>query len=219
MLKDPEEIRIISRARQKNVQDPKRSRDHFNHIFSDFFKELNLKDATLLDLGPGQYDFGELSREKGAITYGIDNDAAVIELGRYKGFPVKNSRLQDIKAESFDTLFDGIFCKLSINAFWFHDDDRRHEVHIREICKLLKPGGWSWIAPWNGVPKKAGLSENDTRRVLAVQARIFKQLGFTAIDLTEKLSKYYGVHGVTANRALYLLNITPPTCLKGCKEL
>lgn len=219
MLTDPEEIRIISKARQKNVQDPKRSRDHFNHIFSDFLEDVKFEGVTFLDLGPGQYDFGELSRKKGAITHGIDNDPAVIELGRYKGFPVKSGRLQHIKAEDFDLLFEGLFCKLSVNAFWFHDDDQRHEAHIKEIVKLIKPGGWAWIAPWNGVPQKAELSEADIRKALSIQINVFKQLGFTAVDLTEKLSKYYGVHGLTANRALFILNLKIPRSLRNCKKL
>lgn len=220
MLTDKEEIRIISKAKQKNVRDPKRSRAHFIHIFSDFLNDVRFKDATFLDFGPGQYDFGEMVRERGAVTHGIDKDPAVNELGRYKGFLIRFGELKDIKAEDFDAIkFDGIFCKLSINAFWFYDEDQRHIEYIREVVKLIKPGGWAWIAPWNGVPKQAELSEADVKRVLSIQAQEFKETGFTGIDLTTSLSKYYGVHGLTANHALFLLNLKTPTRLKGCKEL
>jgi len=64
MLTDPEEIRIISIARQKNVRDPNRSREHFHHIFKDFFSKSDFNGLRVLDLGPGQYDFGELARER-----------------------------------------------------------------------------------------------------------------------------------------------------------
>ena len=186
MLTDPEEIRIISKARQKNVQDPNRSRAHFDNIFKDFLGKIKFDGKVLLDLGPGQYDFGEIARARGALVHGIDNDPAVIELGRYKSFPVISDRLQDIKAVNFDTPFDGVFCKLSINAFWFHDDALNHEGHIDEIVKLIKPGGWAWIAPWNGVPKQAELSEAAVAQVLHIQSKAFKGRRFTSGKMKER---------------------------------
>jgi len=218
MLTDPVEIEIISKAIQKNVRDPNRSREHFNRIFSDFLDRVRFKKAVLLDLGPGQYDFGELARKKGAATYGIDNDPAVIELGQYKGFPVVHGDINDIRGEEFDTKFDGIFCKYSINAFWF-TDDAEHEKHIRNITTMIKPGGWAWIAPWNGVTKNESLTEHDIRRILSVQVKAFKSAGFEAVDLTDELSKYYGVHGVTANRALFVLRLKMPRSVRNCSRL
>ena len=219
MLTDPEEIRIISKARQKNVQDPHRSRVHFTRIFSGFLENVKFEGSVLLDLGPGQYDFGVLAKQRGALTYGIDNDPAVIELGNFKGFPVRYGNIKDMKVEDFDTLFDGVFCKLSINAFWFHNDDQLLINHIKEIARLLKPGAWAWIAPWNGIPKKAELKKEDIRKMLFVQTEVFKQLGFIAFDLTEDISRYYGVHGDTANRPLFILNLNVPKSLRNCTKL
>lgn len=219
MLTDPGEIRIISQARQKNVRDPGRSRKHFLNIFEGFLGGASFEGATLLDLGPGQYDFAEMARARGAMTYGIDNDPAVIELGEYKGYPARLASLKDLHAADYDFQFDGVFCKYSINAFWFYDDDHRGAEYVRQIGRLVKPGGWAWIAPWNGVPKKADLSPDQVAHVLSVQARAFGELGFLGVDLTERLSKRYGVHGSTANRALYLLNLTAPARLAKCQVL
>ncbi len=218
MLTDPSEIHIISKAIQKNVRDPNRSRVHFDHIFADFLNDVIFKSSLLLDLGPGQYDFGVLARQKGAVTYGIDNDPSVIELGKYKGFPVRYGDIEDIKKEDFDTNFDGIFCKYSIDAFWFQDVQHL-ERHIKEIGKLIRPGGWAWIAPWNGSYEDEELSPADIRRALSVQREVFKDLGFTAFELTEDLSKYYGVHGKTANRALFTLNLKMSMKLRTCVRI
>ena len=98
MLTDPEEIRIISKARQKNVQDPHRSRVHFTRIFSDFLENVKFECSILLDLGPGQFDFVVLAKQRGALTYGIDNDPDVIELGQYKGFPVRYGNIKDYES-------------------------------------------------------------------------------------------------------------------------
>ena len=219
MLTDPKEIEIISKAKQKNVRDHKRSRTHFTNIFSDFFKDIIFENCTLLDLGPGQYDLGELARTRGAITHGIDKDPAVIELGQYKGFPVKQVDLRRFQAHDFDITYDGVFCKYSINAFWFFDDEQNHLKHIRQIGSLIKENGWAWIAPWNGIPKKASLSSAQVSQVLSIQTEEFKRLGFQGFNLTEKLAKYYGVHGSTANRALFLFNLKVPNFLAKCEHL
>ena len=219
MLTDPAEIRIISQARQKNVRDPSRSRKHFSSIFDDFLTSVDFEGAALLDLRPGQYDFAEMARERGATTHGIDNDPAVVELGEYNGYPARLANLKDLQAADYDFRFDGVFCKYSINTFWFHDDDQRSAEYVRQIGRLIKPGGWAWIAPWNGVPKKADLSPEQVVHALSVQAEAFGELGFLGVDLTERLSKRYGVHGATANRALYLLNLTAPARLAKCQVL
>lgn len=218
MLKDLIEIEIISKARQKNVRDPSRSRKHFENIFKDFFESMTLENSRLLDLGPGQYDFAEMAMEKGAAVHGIDKDKAVIELGKYKGLPIREGQLQTIKAVDFDPLrFDGLFCKLSLNAFWFSNDEAQIQ-HINELNKLIKNGGWAWIAPWNGIPKKRDLSLEEIEHILTIQISTFKEHGFEYVELTEKLSKYYGVHGITANRALFLRNLLIPSILDNLRR-
>ena len=219
MLTDSEEIRIIANARQKNVADPNRPREPFVRVFEDFLCEVDLRDKILLDFGPGHYDFAELARKRGAITHGIDNDPYVVKLGEYKKLPVRLGNLKKLKASDYGIQFDGVFCKYSINAFWFYQDEQELVDHIQEIANLIKPDGWAWIAPWNGVPKKANISRKAVDRVLFVQARAFKAVEFSAVDLTETLSRYYGVHGRTGNRALFFLNLPRPDRLEGCLYL
>ena len=50
MLTDPREIEIISRARQKNVRLPTRSRQHFVNIFDDFFDQISFDEGPIIDL-------------------------------------------------------------------------------------------------------------------------------------------------------------------------
>jgi len=132
---------------------------------------------------------------------------------------VSFGQLQNLKSEDYDVLFEGVFCKFSINAFWFYDNDTCHINYIKTIAKLICPGGWAWIAPWNGVPKQAELSEADIERVLNIQSKTFKDLGFAAVNLTKELTLRYGVHGNVANRALFTLNIKLPESLRDCGSL
>jgi hypothetical protein len=210
MLSDPREIEIISRARQKNVRDPGRPRMHFERIFADFLAGVAFRGQHFLDLGAGQFDFGVMARERGAEVTGIDNDPAVIELGRFKGFPVLEAELRELKAVQLPRRFDGVFCKYSINAFWYWEGEGEHRAALRELMALMEPGAWAWIAPWNGAPNEASLSEALAKRALEVQVDEFMTHGFEVFELTEELSRYYGVHGMTANRALITRNLNVP---------
>jgi len=208
MLTNIKEIEIISQARQKNVRDPNRSRKHFENIFEDFFLLTDFKDSFVLDLGPGQYDFCVLAKERGAIKCcGIDNDPAVIELGQYKGFEVIGGRLQDIEASLFRRPFDGVFCKFSINAFWFHDDTNKLVDYIARVDALVKPKGWAWIAPWNGVPKAAILTDKEVRHILEVQNQAFEDRGYRTLMLDKEQTDRYGVSGQVANNPIFLKNL------------
>lgn len=211
MLTNPKEIEIISKARQKNVRDPNRSRVHFDRIFNDFLHATVLKDQYLLDLGPGQYDFGILAQACGARVLCLDNDPAVLDLGRYKGLSVREGYIQRLTLADFSERFDGIFCKFSYNAFWFLEDEASHRESVRVLCSLLQDNGWGWIAPWNGVPKHAGLSAARIEAILTTQADAFREHGFSAFNLTETLARYYGAHGTTANLALFVRNLAIPS--------
>ena len=83
----------------------------------------------------------------------------------------------------------------------------------------LKPDGWSWIVPWSGAPKKAELTAQDKRSVLALQADLFRQFGFSGYDLDENLAKRYGVTGAVENNALFLRGLPIPDALRSCTRL
>jgi SAM-dependent methyltransferase len=209
MLDDPKEIEIIAQARQKNVRDPNRSRQHFENIFADFLADVDFQGTSAIDLGPGQYDFSLLAARRGATELAaIDNDPAVVALGRHRGYRVKEASLQDLDPAWFDRPFDGVFCKFSINCFWFLGDKSRLEQHIGNISALVKPGGWSWIAPWNGLPKTASdLPEQEVRDFLEVQRQSFQRYGFTHRDLTKEQASRYGITGSVENNRIFTRNL------------
>lgn len=203
MLTNIHEIKIISKARQKNVRDPKRPRKHFENIFNDFFLNENFNDKIFLDLGPGQYDFGVLAKERGAKqVYAIDNDEAVIELGQYKNFNVKFGDLKKLNYDLFSSKFDGVFCKFSINALW-HDNSSFYY----NLERMLTNKGWAWLAPWNGKKKNSILNKADVARLLDLQVNEFKKRDFEVFILNEEHQIKYGVHGHVENNILITKNL------------
>jgi len=206
MLTDKREIEVIANARQANVRDPKRSREHFFDIIEDFFGGVDLS-GNYVDLGPGQYDFGEIVRQNGGDCVGVDFDPAVIELGRLKGFRVVEEnlrRLPDVKIEGVP--FDGLFNKFSLNAFWTQDD-QGHRRMIDAVARLVSSDGWAWIGPWNGVPKSADLGPEEISHVLSVQRAHFEEHGFQILELTDRLTRRYGIHGTVANNVVFTKNL------------
>ena len=164
--------------------------------------DVDFAGSRWFDLGPGQFDFGVLAQEKGATVTSLDKDPAVVELGRYLGFETIEGDIRDIATLFAPHTFDGVFCKYSVNALWFRTEDDVRE-HVEQTAALVKPGGWGWIAPWNGIPKKLTIDEAEP--LLATQRQAFLDAGWTATDLSEKESRYYGVHGKTANRVIFSL--------------
>lgn len=208
MITDPAEIAIIANAVQKNVRDPGRSRLHFERIISDFFNPNCFKEKKIIDLGPGQYDLGELVSEFGCLTVGIDRDPAVVELGHYKGFTVIKSDLKNIAdLTELRGEFDGVFCKFSIDCFWFSEAEQFQ--YIAALDALLTDTGWAWISPWNGGRSP---EDRDSRMtILAAQKSAFEQLGYKCFELSIKEAKYYGVHGITDNRVIFVKNLNDIT--------
>ena len=220
MLTDPEEIAIIAKARQKNVRDPHRSRVHFDNIFEDFFHDVPFDGAVLMDLGPGQFDFGVLARARGATdVFGIDNDPAVVELGRHKGFSVEQGQLRSLTAETWPDGFDGVFCKFSLNAFWFGEEITRLEAHVSQVASLIRPDGWGWIAPWNGIPKNDPPGDKEVERILQTQEDAFSSRGFDVFLLNDSLAKRYGISGAVVNHALFVRNLSVPDEVAACRKI
>ncbi len=210
MLTDPDEIAIIADARQANVRDPNRSRAHFDRIFEDFLDDVDFADTTVLDLGPGQYDFGVLARGRGANVVAIDNDPAVVALGRHKGFEVVEGRIQAIGGLGWKGRFDGLFCKFSLNAFWFADNLDKLDRFVDDLHACAGEGAWGWIAPWNGVPKRGDWPEARVAEVLGHQAAAFARHGWDAAALRDDQAVHYGVNGRVANHALFTRNLPSP---------
>jgi hypothetical protein len=213
VLTDPKEIEIISRARQANVRDPRRSRKHFEAIDEDFLRDLAWRGRVLLDIGPGQFDFGEIVRPRGAQVEGVDNDPAVLELGRYKGYRVVAGELRQLASIDFGRRYDGLFCKLSLNAFWSATPAEVAE----DVARLLALGhadAWLWIAPWNGAPKSRPMPDAEVAAMLHSQRRAFEGAGCDAFELPEAMTHRYGIHGATANWPLFTRGVAIPPALE-----
>lgn len=214
MLTDAGAIAIMRSAQQERLRNPARPRQPFQNILDDFFVGVGFAGRRVFDVGPGQWDFGLMVRERGGLTVGIDKDEAVCTLADYFGFPCRPG---DLGApgilRDFGWAYDGVFCKFGINAFWF-PDDAVHRAFVDDLAGLLKPDGWGWIAPWNGRTKSAGM---DSERLLAVQAECFARHGFAAFDLAEPLAVRYGVHGNTDNRVLFVRNLRVPDALQALR--
>lgn len=215
MLHDPEEIELISKAAQVNLRDPRRPRTHFVNILEDFFSPRQFSAKTILDLGPGHFDLGELTTLFGAVVDAIDNDPAVIALGRHKGFSVFELDLTNPEpfVASHSAQYDGIFCKFSFNAFSFsnpHDLKRNTD----QLCALMKEDAWAWLAPWNGSYQE--LPERLRGELLRVQIDSFLAKGFHYFEVNKWQSLRYGIHGLTANRPIFTrhLSFKKPSTLK-----
>ena len=144
----------------------------FEAIVTDFGLRLG-ESRRVLDLGPGQCDLLDIARRAGTATLGIDNDPAVGELGRLRGHEM---RLGDLRKGVLpeDGLFDGIFCRGSINLFWFQNSPDAARAFLDGLTAALKPDGWLWIVPWNKPVRDEGADAiwtvmDDWRRANDVQ--------------------------------------------------
>jgi hypothetical protein len=80
----------------------------------------------------------------------------------------------------------------------------------------LKPGGWGWIAPWNGLGKRQH-DPVQVQEILARQADAFVECGWSAFHLDDDLARHYGVSGAVANHALFIKNLRMPPAIANVK--
>lgn len=211
MLLDNTEIEIMKTAEQVGLRDPNRSAWPFERIIKDFFEDNHFLDKSVLDLGPGQYDFNELARKKGSKGYAIDFDPTIIRLGHYKGFEVINADLRTISINTFGHRFDGIFCRSSINAFWFAKNLDRLCEHIENIANLISDDGWGFIVPWNGVSPSLNLTATREQEILQLQQQAFEDQGFCLCEMSEEKANYYGIFYPNQKPTLFLKNLIAPS--------
>lgn len=126
----------------------------FEAIAADFGLRMG-QGQRVLDLGPGQCDLLDIARRGGAETLGIDNDPAVCALGRLRGHAMRQGDLRPGVLPE-DGTFDGIFCRGSINLFWFQNSPAAAQAFLDSLTGALRPGGWLWIVPWNKPVKDEG---------------------------------------------------------------
>lgn len=210
MLTDPRALEIISRARQPNVAQANRSTRDFDALFADFFAGWpdagRFRGQRVLDLGPGQHLFARRLRDWGAEVEAIDNDPAVVELGAYLGLKVHDLNLRDFATAPFVRSFDGLFCKFALNAYWC-DAPEQGRARVREIASILRPDGWGWIAPWNGLPKALADDLAAARAFELAQREAFLEAGWSVIDLTPEQARTYGMGGSVTGHPVFLRGV------------
>ncbi len=146
----------------------------------------DLRGSKLLDIGPGQCDFLDIAREQGAITYGVDYDRVVVKLGEMRGHRMSLHNLSK-GWPSFDTTFDGIFCRASINAFWFVDgsDQTRLRTFLDQLIAALAPSGWMWVLPWNNIADNQKPFVEPTRKTISDWAKA-NRISIDVVGAAEK---------------------------------
>jgi SAM-dependent methyltransferase len=108
----------------------------------------SLTARVLIDLGCGPGAYTDALRARGAKVLAIDNDPAALALG---GETTADALLADAAALPLpDASVDGVVCSNLLE----HTPDP--EAVLREIARVLEPGGFAyiswtnWYSPWGG---------------------------------------------------------------------
>lgn len=105
---------------------------------------------TVLDLacGTGTLTITAKQRVSGAQVFGLDGDPQILEIARAKARRAGASiQFGDALSHSMpytDASFDRVLCSL----FFHHLSTSDKHRTLREICRVLKPGGELHIADW-----------------------------------------------------------------------
>lgn len=213
MLLNETEIGIAANAQQAGMRNPKIDRSPFESIIKDFLSPEFFQGKCIIDLGPGQYDFSELGRSLGATMEHLENDPAIIALGEYKGFKVWDCNMTEFDMPMLRQKYDGMFCKLSISAFWNRTKSENQWSYFKNLLNLIKDDGWGFIAPWNGLSQSHNLSAAEIESTLNRQRSIALSAGFSIYLLPERINNNYGLGGITEDKPLFIKNTKIPNCL------
>lgn len=187
MLYNDEERRAMAPAIHAGMRETNILIGPFRNILADFFAGTDFKGKRILDVGPGQCDFLDLAKERGAQTHGVDFDPAVAALGALRGHDVI---VGDLKAgwPYPGQTFDGIFCRGSINLFTFQLDVGRLYAFLEGFEASLAPGSWVWAAPWNK-PR----DESDLGAVGSIKEHWLRSNGIALTIASPEQKKRYGI--------------------------
>lgn len=202
MLYNETERDLMSRAVQPNMRNPNLPATTLNHIVGDFGLRFGTG-SRVLDIGPGQCDLLDIARARGAETVGCDFDPAVVELGRARGHTMFERNLRH--GLPLDAgRFDGIFCRGSINAYWFANTVDKLDDLLGSLAAALKDSGWMWIAPWNN-PPATGLTEPDPIATRIVSWRVAH--GISTLDPSVERQKRYGIGYAIPRHEIWMRNL------------
>ncbi len=209
MLKDNEEVLLMEKAIEPGIRDPYRENHTYPRILRSFFNEVDFKKSRVLDLGPGHFEFLDIARDKGAVCEAIEYDPVVRKLGEKRGFKTYDQNLKDLDVGKLGIPYDGIFCRCSINAFWFHDDILQMENFVKNLIALGHSESWYWIAPCADPQKN--LKPEEFRKTLELQENIYHDFGFQSWTIQNRaFGSWYGVHGKYGGLKIFTRNLQKP---------
>jgi len=186
------------------------SKDSSKIIFDAFFADVNLEGANILEFGPGRCEMLHLFSKAGANCYGVDNNKSVIKIGRSYGYTMFFNNFNEMKEDFSDMRFNGVFGKGVFSAYKRIKDDKSIET-LKIFMKYLKTGGWSWLLPYNTIPR-TGTPHSQWHyvRKMKLQIDILKSYGFQHVDLTPMLRRKYAYAKHITNRPLFIYNLNFP---------
>lgn len=209
MLKSQQEIDIVKDAWEPNLRSPIRPVIHFERILKYYFRKYNFKNKLIWDLGPGHYDFAELIIKRGAKVVSLELDPAIIKLGEHRGMNVVRADLKQLLPTlPKEQKLDGLFCRGSIDAFWFYENKNYHKQYLTRLCELVKDDGFIWFSPANdgsGVNDKNSINET-----LTIQNETLLKNGLKCTRLNPISASRIGVTSITKPLVVYTKNLPNP---------
>jgi SAM-dependent methyltransferase len=145
-----ERVRVLWRLFRREKEDPE---PFYRVLAAEAAEDLErrhgpLKGRTVVDLGCGPGFYTDALRALGAEVIPVDNDPAEMAM---IGDPPADAVVADAGALPLgDASADGVFCSNLLE----HTPDAG--AVIRELERVLRPGGWgyiswtNWYSPWGG---------------------------------------------------------------------
>lgn len=206
MLYNEIEKNIMKNAVQPSMRWLNSSTSSFNNIWHDFFSALpSMANQNILDIGPGQCDMLDIFKEQGAKTYGVDFDPAVIELGSLRGHNMQHVRSIQAQWPYEVNMFDGIFCRGSLNYFrGVGSVPSREATFLETIFMSAKKDAWIWIAPW--LKPSEGLPDLVVHAIRDSASTILEKHSIENTMHQDELRQRWGINWLVPYKELWIRN-------------
>ena len=204
MLYNEQEISLMANAIQPNMR-KSYSADSVQHIAQDFFTLDHFQGKHIVELGPGQCDFLDIAKNNGAITYGVDFDPCVTELGKLRGHHMAEAQnFQETWPYAKNT-FDGIFCRGSLNYYATIKNGPQDAIaFLSQLFSSLKPDGWIWIAPW---AKYSEEQETIAPEIFNLVHVFLKKRGVTVAVPSKGATTRYSINYIIPRIEIWMKNL------------
>lgn len=150
---------------------------------------------TVVNLGPGVFDFEDEARLRGARVLSVVCRADDAAAGRRNGYTVLEGDPLTLDPDRHGGPVDGLFARQAVNALDAAGPGEVDEV-CRRIDRWIKPGGWGCVLPWNR-------SHNPDPELPRRQMQAFQSLGWVCRELGEDEARSLGIYGRAFNRPLF----------------